>query len=161
MTRPARSTALELSCIRHGFAKGIPRRGRRDIPSIMLRPPIKERHGRERIRQNIGFSGRQRAGQRRPLLLIENRLTDLPWLRMYTRLAMPSLKFRLGYLLLVPFVFQWLNAQRGFVHTAGPELVDGTGKPLLLRGINLGNWFEPEGYMFHFEGGAQSPREIE
>lgn len=31
----------------------------------------------------------------------------------------------------------------------------------MLRGINLGNWFEPEGYMFHFDGGPQSPREIE
>lgn len=48
-----------------------------------------------------------------------------------------------------------------FVHTRGPNLVDGHGKPLLLRGINLGNWFEPEGYMFHFDDGPQSPREIE
>ena len=35
------------------------------------------------------------------------------------------------------------------------------GQPLMLRGINLGNWFEVEGYMFHFDGGPQSPREIE
>ncbi|MGC2637025.1 MAG: glycoside hydrolase family 5 protein [Acidobacteriaceae bacterium] len=49
----------------------------------------------------------------------------------------------------------------GFVHAQGPVLVDGGGKLLLLRGINLGNWFEPEGYMFHFDGGPQSPREIE
>src|SRR5579875_958512 len=54
-----------------------------------------------------------------------------------------------------------LYAQRGFVHTHGPDLVDAQGKPLLLRGTNLGNWFEPEGYMFHFDGGPQSPREIE
>jgi endoglucanase len=54
-----------------------------------------------------------------------------------------------------------LYAQRGFVHTKGTELVDGQGRPLMLRGINLGNWFEPEGYMFHFDGGPQSPREIE
>lgn len=47
------------------------------------------------------------------------------------------------------------------MHTHGDDLVDGQGKPLLLRGINLGNWFEPEGYMFHFDGGPQSPREIE
>ena len=31
----------------------------------------------------------------------------------------------------------------------------------MLRGINLGNWFEVEGYMFHFDGGPQAPREIE
>ncbi|HZU09121.1 MAG TPA: cellulase family glycosylhydrolase [Pseudacidobacterium sp.] len=54
-----------------------------------------------------------------------------------------------------------LYAQRGFVHTKGTELVDDQGRPLMLRGINLGNWFEPEGYMFHFDGGPQSPREIE
>lgn len=47
------------------------------------------------------------------------------------------------------------------MHTRGEELVDGGGRPLLLRGINLGNWFEVEGYMFHFDGGPQSPREIE
>lgn len=47
------------------------------------------------------------------------------------------------------------------MHTQAEELVDGGGRPLLLRGINLGNWFEVEGYMFHFEGGPESPREIE
>jgi aryl-phospho-beta-D-glucosidase BglC (GH1 family) len=40
-------------------------------------------------------------------------------------------------------------------------LVDAGGHPLMLRGINLGNWFEPEGYMFHFKDGPQGPREIE
>jgi len=54
-----------------------------------------------------------------------------------------------------------LFAQHGFVHTSGAGIVDEHGKPLMLRGINLGNWLEPEGYMFHFDGGPQSPREIE
>ena len=48
----------------------------------------------------------------------------------------------------------------GFVHTRGAQLVNSQGQPLHLRGINLGNWFEPEGYMFHFKGGPQAPREI-
>jgi len=52
-------------------------------------------------------------------------------------------------------------AQHAFVHTSGAEIVDANGKPLMLRGINLGNWLEPEGYMFHFDNGPQSPREIE
>jgi endoglucanase len=52
-------------------------------------------------------------------------------------------------------------AQQSFVHQRGRELVTPDGKPLMLRGINLGNWFEPEGYMFHLDGGPQSPREIE
>jgi len=80
---------------------------------------------------------------------------------MYTRLAMSNLRFRFGFLVLLSLLCQGLYAQRGFVHTAGPDLVDGSGKPLMLRGINLGNWFEPEGYMFHFKDGAQSPHEIE
>lgn len=54
-----------------------------------------------------------------------------------------------------------LRGQTGFVHAKGPELVDGAGKPLMLRGTNLGNWLEPEGYMFHFGATAQSPSEIE
>jgi len=58
---------------------------------------------------------------------------------------------------LIPAVW----AQSGFVHTSGTELVDGQGKPLILRGTNLGNWFEVEGYMFHLGDTAQSPREIE
>jgi endoglucanase len=48
-----------------------------------------------------------------------------------------------------------------FVHTKGSNLLDANNQPLLLKGINLGNWFEPEGYMFHFDDGPQSPREIE
>lgn len=54
-----------------------------------------------------------------------------------------------------------VSAQNGFVHSSGKQLVDGAGQPLLLRGTNLGNWFEPEGYMFHLGESAQSPREIE
>ena len=36
-----------------------------------------------------------------------------------------------------------LFAQQGFVHTSGTEIVDAQGKPAILLGINLGNWFEP------------------
>jgi hypothetical protein len=51
---------------------------------------------------------------------------------------------------------------RGFVGVAAGTLVDGRGDPLLLRGVGLGNWLLPEGYMWKFEGpGPQSPREIE
>jgi endoglucanase len=53
-------------------------------------------------------------------------------------------------------------AKAQFAHTQGKEIVDGTGKPLLLRGTNLGNWLVPEGYMWHLNnGGPESPREIE
>lgn len=50
----------------------------------------------------------------------------------------------------------------GFVHASGGRLVDGLGQPLILRGVGLGNWLLPEGYMWKFEHPrTQSPREIE
>ena len=54
-----------------------------------------------------------------------------------------------------------LSAQSRFVHADGKYLVSPDGKRLQLRGTNLGNWLEPEGYMFGLEGGPQSTREIE
>jgi hypothetical protein len=47
-----------------------------------------------------------------------------------------------------------------FVHTDGKYIVAPGGEKLLLRGINLGNWLVPEGYMFHFDKGPASYREI-
>jgi len=49
----------------------------------------------------------------------------------------------------------------GFVHARDAKLVDGSGRELLLRGVGLGNWMLPEGYMWRFGPGAESPREIE
>lgn len=49
----------------------------------------------------------------------------------------------------------------GFVSARDGGLVDGTGRDLLLRGVGLGNWLLPEGYMWRFGPGAESPREIE
>jgi endoglucanase len=83
-------------------------------------------------------------------------------LKIYTRWAMVNRLFAvLSLLLFTGFTGQAVLAQSGFVHTSGKELVDRGGKPLLLRGTNLGNWFEPEGYMFHLDKSAQSPREID
>jgi len=47
----------------------------------------------------------------------------------------------------------------GYVTTRGRDIIGPDGKPLLLRGINLGNWMVPEGYMFKFDS-ATSPRLI-
>ncbi len=50
----------------------------------------------------------------------------------------------------------------GFVHVGGGSLLDGLGRPLLMRGVGLGNWLLPEGYMWRFpREGPQSAREIE
>ncbi len=54
-----------------------------------------------------------------------------------------------------------LAAQTRFVHADGQYLDSPDGRRLLLRGTSLGNWLEPEGYMFGLKDGPQSPREIE
>ena len=51
-------------------------------------------------------------------------------------------------------------AQSKFVTRRGKEFISPNGKPLLLKGINLGNWLLPEGYMFKFKT-ANSPRLIQ
>lgn len=38
-----------------------------------------------------------------------------------------------------------------FVTTSGTRFVSPDGRPLLLKGINIGNWLVPEGYMFDFK----------
>src|SRR5215813_13998547 len=69
---------------------------------------------------------------------------------------------RVIFAILITLSATSIQAQTKFAHAQGKEIVDGAGKPLLLRGTNLGNWFVPEGYMWHLnEGGPESPREIE
>ena len=42
----------------------------------------------------------------------------------------------------------------------GRQIVGRDGQPLLLKGIGIGNWLLPEGYMFGFRR-ANSPRLID
>ncbi|HXM51299.1 MAG TPA: glycoside hydrolase family 5 protein [Pyrinomonadaceae bacterium] len=53
-----------------------------------------------------------------------------------------------------------IDAQSRFVTTRGKVIISPDGKPLLLKGINLGNWLLPEGYMFKFKQ-TNSPRLIQ
>src|ERR1043165_6892825 len=48
----------------------------------------------------------------------------------------------------------------GFVSVRGKDLVGPDGRPLMLRGIGLGNWLLPEGYMLKLKA-TNSPRLIE
>lgn len=48
----------------------------------------------------------------------------------------------------------------GFARVQGTTIVGPEGSPLHLRGINLGNWLVPEGYMFKFDS-ATSPHRIQ
>src|SRR6201993_661942 len=71
-------------------------------------------------------------------------------------------KFRLLQLplLLLVLLALVLGASAQFAHTDHKQIVDGSGKPLLILATNLGNWLVPEGYMWLFEGGPQSPSEV-
>jgi hypothetical protein len=48
----------------------------------------------------------------------------------------------------------------GFVHIEGRRFVNADGTGYAIKGISLGNWLLPEGYMFKFKH-ALSPREID
>jgi endoglucanase len=48
-----------------------------------------------------------------------------------------------------------------FLHTRGEDIVNEQGQKVLLRGLGLGNWFLPEGYMWKFGPRADRPRRIE
>lgn len=48
-----------------------------------------------------------------------------------------------------------------YIRSKGTQLVDGAGKNVVLRGVGIGNWLLPEGYMWKFGMDTQSPREIE
>jgi aryl-phospho-beta-D-glucosidase BglC (GH1 family) len=52
------------------------------------------------------------------------------------------------------------DARSKFVNVRGKEFIAPDGRPLLLKGIGLGNWLVPEGYMFKFKS-ANSPRLIQ
>ena len=47
-----------------------------------------------------------------------------------------------------------------FIKTNGKQLVDENGKPLILKGTNIGNWLVPEGYMFKMNQ-VNAPRKID
>jgi endoglucanase len=46
---------------------------------------------------------------------------------------------------------------QGFLHSASTYILDGSNRPILLRGMGLGGWLVPEGYMIGTSGSANSP----
>lgn len=48
-----------------------------------------------------------------------------------------------------------------FLRTSGQYMVNESNDTILLRGIGLGNWLLPEGYMWHFGNNGDRPRKIE
>jgi endoglucanase len=49
----------------------------------------------------------------------------------------------------------------GFLKAVGQKLVNGDGREILLRGVGLGSWMLPEGYMWMFPNQGDRPRRIE
>ncbi len=74
--------------------------------------------------------------------------------------AAHSKKYWLGMVLLSLCGCVASNGQSRFVSAPGKDFASPDGKPLLLKGVNLGNWLLPEGYMFKFKT-ANSPRLIQ
>ncbi len=54
-----------------------------------------------------------------------------------------------------------MNMNGDFVRARGPEILDAQGEPFLLRGVGLGSWLLPEGYMWKMPAGGDRPRRIE
>ena len=50
---------------------------------------------------------------------------------------------------------------QGFLHASGQTIRDGAGNEILLRGMGLGGWLVPEGYMLQTSDFANSPTEID
>ena len=51
--------------------------------------------------------------------------------------------------------------EMGFLRARGQDIVNEKGEKVLLRGVGLGNWLLPEGYMWKFGNGGDRPRKIE
>ncbi|MDP2942616.1 MAG: cellulase family glycosylhydrolase [Candidatus Omnitrophota bacterium] len=50
---------------------------------------------------------------------------------------------------------------KSFLKTSRRNIVDGKGNAIILRGVNLGGWLVPEGYILKFEGKYDRPRTID
>ncbi len=53
------------------------------------------------------------------------------------------------------------SRSQSFLHTDGQYIEDEAGNKILLRGVGLGNWMLPEGYMWKFREHGDRPRRIE
>jgi hypothetical protein len=77
---------------------------------------------------------------------------------MMKKIAVLFLALVLGYSL---FAQTKQKSNLTFLHTAGQDIVDEAGKKIFLKGVGLGNWLLPEGYMWKFGALGDRPRKIE
>lgn len=81
-------------------------------------------------------------------------VTDIVRVRHFVFMSRIAALLLLALLSLAPAL-----AEGPFVGVRGTDIIGPDGKPLLLKGVNLGNWLVPEGYMFK-TGQVNSPRMI-
>lgn len=62
------------------------------------------------------------------------------------------------FLLFISQISSYAQSSK-FISVKGKQIIGTDGKPMLLRGTNLGNWLVPEGYMFKLKN-VNSPRKI-
>ncbi|MFX5660680.1 hypothetical protein ABTE05_20155, partial [Acinetobacter baumannii] len=67
-----------------------------------------------------------------------------------TLIIILSMKRQCIYFLVLLLLAVQSPAQK-FISVKGKEIIGLDGKPFLIKGINLGNWLVPEGYMFKFK----------
>ena len=72
-------------------------------------------------------------------------------------------KFTVFSLLLISILFSSpkISYSQSFLTVNGTKIVDKNGQEVYLKGMGLGGWLEPEGYMFGMSGFANSPSEIQ
>lgn len=66
-------------------------------------------------------------------------------------------------LVLITMSCYQLQSQKNltFLRTSGQNIVNENGEKVYLKGVGLGNWMLPEGYMWRFGGAGDRPRKIE
>jgi hypothetical protein len=80
---------------------------------------------------------------------------------MAAEISTMRVRFGLAHVYALVLSICMTGAQAQYAHTRGTEVLDSANRPIQLKGTNLGNWMVPEGYMWRFNGGPQSPKEIE
>ena len=106
-----------------------------------------------RVEATLGFESQPLRGAARQAMRLRSR--SQYWIA--TSIMKPT--YFIPFCLVV-IVLAASTTHAQFVSTRGKQFIAPDGKPLLLRGTNLGNWLLPEGYMFKFKS-ANSPRLIE
>jgi len=69
----------------------------------------------------------------------------------YFKICLHSIALLSAFLLLTSASPVSKRASHRFIRIEGQNLIDPAGKQFLIKGTNLGNWLNPEGYMFLFD----------